>query len=442
MQILIVGVGYVGLVTGAALSEMGHHVLCLDIDAEKITKLARGEIPFFEPGLQEMVVRNMKEGRLAFTTDYKKGVLESQICFLALPTPAHPETGECDLSYIFNSAKTLGQFLTSYRVIVVKSTVPVGTCYEVKRIIAQELKNRNLDIPFDVISNPEFLKEGSAVQDCLKPDRVIIGGDSLEALEIIRSLYSAFTWNHNRILTMDILSAEMTKYAANAMLALRISFMNNLSLLCEKVGANIHQVRSGIGSDHRIGYDFLYAGIGYGGSCFPKDLRALQATAKQVKVDMPLLAAIEAINQKQKERFCEKITTYFKTRGGGKDKTLAIWGLSFKPDTDDLREAPSLFVIDTLLKEGFRLQLYDPIAMENAKKIYPPSSQVSYCTDAYGAAEKTDGICLITEWKQFRCIDFSQIQIHAKGKVLFDARNQYKPHDLHAYGFDYFGMGV
>lgn len=442
MQILIVGVGYVGLVTGAALSEMGHHVLCLDIDVKKIAQLLKGEIPFFEPGLQEMVVRNMKEGRLSFTTDYKQGVSESHICFLALPTPSHEETGECDVSYIFDAAKTLGQFLPSYRVVVVKSTVPVGTTHEVKRIISEELKKRNITIPFDVISNPEFLKEGSAVQDCLKPDRVILGGDSPEALSIIRSLYSAFTWNHNRILTMDILSAEMTKYAANAMLALRISFMNNLSVLCEKVGANIHQVRSGIGSDHRIGYDFLYAGIGYGGSCFPKDLRALQATAKKVKVDMPLLAATETINNNQKIRFCEKITNYFKTRGGGKNKTLAIWGLSFKPDTDDLREAPSLFVIDTLLKEGFHLQLYDPIAMENAKKLYPPSKQIRYCTDAYAAAEKVDGICLITEWKQFRCIDFAQIQFHVKGKVLFDARNQYKPHDLNTHGFDYLGMGV
>lgn len=370
MQILIVGVGYVGLVTGAALSEMGHHVLCLDIDAEKIAKLSQGEIPFFEPGLQEMLQRNQKEGRIAFTTDYQYAILESEICFLALPTPSHPETGACDLSYILNAAERLSEHLPSYRVIVVKSTVPVGTCLQIKETIQKGLEKRGADIPFDVISNPEFLKEGSAVQDCLKPDRVIIGGDSQKAIEMIRSLYSAFTWNHNRILTMDIPSAEMTKYAANAMLALRISFMNSLSVLCEKLGANIHQVRSGIGSDHRIGYDFLYAGIGYGGSCFPKDLRALEATAKQVGIEMPLLSATQAINEKQKERFCEKILSYFKNKNSS--KTLAIWGLSFKPDTDDLREAPALFVIDTLLKAGFALKLYDPIAMENAKKIYPP----------------------------------------------------------------------
>ncbi len=440
MRILMIGTGYVGLVTASCFAEMGHHVICLDIDAGKIRQLQEGAIPFFEPGLKEIVARNVQAGRLSFTTSYEEGVSHAVVCFIAVPTPSQ-DNGSCDLSYVLAAAKTIAQTMDGYRLIVNKSTVPVGTADRVRQAISAALAERNCEIPFDVVSNPEFLKEGSAVQDCMKPDRVILGADNPQALDLMRQIYSAFTLNHDRILSMDVRSAEMTKYAANAMLAARISFMNELAALCEQVGANINQVRIGIGSDARIGYQFLYAGIGYGGSCFPKDIRALQATGKEVGIDMPILEAVETINQRQRTRFIQKVTNHYASQGGVKGKTLAIWGLSFKPDTDDMRDAPSLCLIKALLKEGAILRLYDPIAMDAAKKLLPSSSQLIYCKDEYETAEKADGIILVTEWKQFRFVNFETLCAKLGQRVLFDGRNQYKPQEMHAKGFHYYAIG-
>ncbi len=440
MNILMVGTGYVGLVTAACFSEMGHRVICLDIDPNKIDLLKQGSIPFYEPGLQEIVTRNHQAGRLQFTCDYTIGVRDSQVCFIAVPTPSK-EDGSCDLSYVLKAAKLIAQEMDGYRLIVTKSTVPIGSTEKVRQVIEETLNQRNLNIPFDVVSNPEFLKEGSAVQDCLKPDRIIVGAEAPQAIEWMRTIYSPFTLNHDRILIMDLRSAEVTKYAANAMLATRISFMNELASLCETLGANIKDVRIGIGSDPRIGNQFLYAGIGYGGSCFPKDIKALRATAKEAGVSTPILEAVDFINQQQRVHFASKILSYFDSRGGLKDKTLCIWGLSFKPDTDDMREAPSLSLINVLLDAGAHVKLYDPVARENAQRILPPSPSVHYCIDEYEAASGADGIVLVTEWKQFRFVDFQRITKSLKGNAFFDGRNQYKSAEMAALGFDYFCIG-
>ncbi|MBS0650312.1 MAG: UDP-glucose/GDP-mannose dehydrogenase family protein [Verrucomicrobia bacterium] len=440
MQILMIGTGYVGLVTASCFAEMGHNVTCLDIDKDKIEKLKQGIIPFFEPGLKEIVDRNVQASRLHFTTSYAQGVSESTVCFIAVPTPSRDD-GSCDLSYVHAAAKAIADQMDGYRLIVNKSTVPVGTADEVIKTVSSALSERGCSFPFDVVSNPEFLKEGSAVQDCMKPDRVILGTETSQALELMREIYSAFTLNHDRILTMDVRSAEMTKYAANAMLATRISFMNELAALCEKVGANISSVRVGIGSDARIGYQFLYAGIGYGGSCFPKDIQALRATAQQVDIAMPILNAVETINKRQRRLFIDKILSHYTTQGGVKDKTFAVWGLSFKPDTDDMRDAPSLSIINALLAEGARVRLYDPVAMPRAKKQLPSSSEIAYCSDEYEAAETADGIILVTEWKQFRFVNFEKICPKLNQRVFFDGRNQYKAKEMHAKGFHYYGVG-
>lgn len=436
MNILIVGTGYVGLVTGACLAEMGHSVLCLDIDENKVQDLENGIIPFYEPGLEELVKRNCAAKRLAFTTNYQKGVSASQVCFLAVPTPSQ-EDGSCDLSYVLQAAKEIGKHMTGYRLIVNKSTVPVGTAAIVKQTLLQSLVN---EIPFDVVSNPEFLKEGSAVADCMKPDRIIIGVDSLKAEQILKEIYAPFTLNRDRILTMDIPSAEMTKYAANAMLATRISFMNEMASLCEKVGANINDVRIGIGSDQRIGTHFLYAGIGYGGSCFPKDIRALKALAQEKGVSTPILQAVDSVNEMQKRVLLKKISSYFK--GALEGKTIAIWGLSFKPDTDDIREAPSLKLIEELLACGAHLRLYDPVSMKKALRHLPNTSQIRWCENEYEAAQHADAVALVTEWKQFRFVDLEEILKKMQGKAFFDGRNQYKPHEMRTRGFDYFGIGL
>lgn len=443
MYLLIVGAGYVGLVSGACFAEMGHHVICLDIDKEKIDSLKKGEIPFFEPGLEELVKKNIQAKRLEFTTDYKSAVEKSTLCFLAVPTPAYPtdskSKGGCDLTYVFQAAREIGKHMTSYKVIINKSTVPVGTAQKVKEAILSSLPS---PVDFDVVSNPEFLKEGTAIADCMKPDRVILGVDSSQALEWMRKLYSTFTLNHERFLVMDIASAEMTKYAANAMLATRISFMNELAGLCELVGANIHNVRQGIGSDSRIGYHFLYAGIGYGGSCFPKDLKALQAMAASFDYPTPLIDAVETINARQKKLLGRKIDAYFSQEGLA-GKTIAIWGLSFKPDTDDIREAPSLQLISELLEKGASLRLYDPIALEKTKKIFPHSPpQLQWCQTEYEAASGADAIALVTEWKQFRFVNFEEILKTMKGKAFFDGRNQYKKQEMLTKGFAYYGIGV
>lgn len=436
VNILIVGTGYVGLVTGACLAEMGNSVICLDIDPRIIADLEKGIIPIFEPGLEEIVRRNVKAKRLKFTTDYKMGVEESLVCFLAVPTPSN-EDGSCDLQYVLSAAKEIGRLMPDYRIIVNKSTVPVGSAAKVRQAIVEAQEKQ---IPFDIVSNPEFLKEGSAVADCMKPDRIILGVDSARAADTMKEIYKAFTLNHDRILVMDIPSAEMTKYAANAMLATRISFMNEMAELCEKVGANINNVRIGIGSDHRIGYHFLYAGIGYGGSCFPKDIRALRATAQEVGSKTHILDAVDSVNEYQKQKLVKKISTYFKQEV--RDKTIAIWGLAFKPDTDDIREAPSLKLIEELLARGARLRLYDPVAMKKAKKYVSDHPHIVWCENEYDAALGADAIALVTEWKQFRFVDFEEILQKMQGRAFFDGRNQYKHHEMNAKGFHYFGIGL
>src|ERR1700722_6520255 len=438
MKILMVGTGYVGLVTAACFSEMGRHVICLDIDALKIANLQQGILPFFEPGLKELVERNVAAGRLSFTTNYRDAGEQSDFCFLVVPEPSQGD-GSCNLSYIEEAASQIVLHMNSYKTIVIKSTVPVGTSAQIKEQIAAL---KDADIDFDIVSNPEFLKEGSAINDCMKPDRIILGVENARSAKIMREIYSSFTINHDRIFLMDLISAEMTKYAANAMLALRISFMNELAQLCEKTGADIKQVRVGIGSDQRIGYQFLYAGVGYGGSCFPKDVRALCSMAKQHGLSMSILEAVDSVNERQKKMLAKKIRSYFSRCGGIEDKTIAIWGLSFKPDTDDIREAPSLALIGELLDQGAFIRAYDPVAMANARKILGHHPRLVFCKDEYDAAHEADAIILITEWKQFRFVDFPKILPHLKQKVLFDGRNQYQVAEMHALGMQYFGIGI
>lgn len=437
-RLLIVGTGYVGLVTGACFSEMGYQVTCLDIDEKKISQLRQGIIPIFEPGLEEIVKRNVKAGRLFFTTSYDEAVKNALVCFIAVATPSD-EDGSADLTYVLSAATSIAEHMDGYRLIVNKSTIPVGTGAKVKARIKQVLEERGVDYPFDMVSNPEFLKEGTAVYDCLNPDRIILGVENPEAACIMQELYSPYTLTPDRIIVMDLRSAEMTKYAANAMLANRISFMNELAGLCEKVGADITNVKTGIGSDKRIGNQFLNAGIGYGGSCFPKDIRALQAMGKEVEYPTPLLTAVDNVNKGQKEVLARKITEFYGDLHG---KTIAIWGLSFKPDTDDMREAASLQVIEDLLQAGAILRLYDPIALEKAEKILLKPSNIIFCHDEYDAADGADAIALITEWKQFRFVDFDRIRARMNGKEIFDGRNLYNAREIRAKGFNYFGIGV
>lgn len=439
-EIVVIGVGYVGLVTGTCFAEMGHTVTCIDIDKGKIKKLEGGEIPFFEPGLKELVQRNQKAKRLFFSTDFK-AVKNATFCFIAVGTPSTKE-GSAEISQVEAAGKAIANEMEDYLVIVNKSTVPVGTAKKLKLIVRDVLVEREKELPFDVVSCPEFLKEGSAIDDSMKPDRIVIGSDSEKATTLLRRLYSPFTLNHDRILFMDIASAELTKYASNAMLATRISFMNELSVLCEKVGANINHIRKGISADHRIGYHFLYAGAGYGGSCFPKDIRALKALAEHEKCSMPLLEAIEEINERQKKRLSKKISDYFAKKGGVNGKTIAIWGLSFKPNTDDMREAPSLTLIHSLLRKGAVLRIYDPVAMENAKKLLKGKENVRFCLSEYQAATHADAIVLVTEWKQFRFVNLKTVLSKMRGNAFFDGRNQYLPKEMAAKGFRYIGIGV
>lgn len=433
MQILIIGTGYVGLVTGACFAEMGHHVTCLDIDAAKIAGLQKGIIPIFEPGLEEIVKRNAAAKRLLFTTDYETA---ADICFLALPTP-EGQDGSADLSYVKQAVEKLADTMQGPRILVNKSTVPVGTAALVRRWVTERLAQRGVHYTFDVVSNPEFLKEGDAISDFMKPDRIVIGADRKEAAEAIRELYAAFNLNHERIIMMDTLSAEMTKYAANAMLATRISFMNELSRLCEEMGADITEVRKGIGSDRRIGTSFLYPGCGYGGSCFPKDIKALRHMARSKDLSLSILEAVDTVNHEQKSLLFQKIQSYF---GNLQGKIIAIWGLSFKPGTDDMREASSLVLIDQLLKAGAIPRLFDPIAMGKAKKMIT-SSEVVWCLDEIEAAKGADAIVLVTEWKQFRFLDFSEIKKEMRHLAFFDGRNQYNPETMRAEGFYYYSIG-
>lgn len=438
MKIAIVGTGYVGLVTGTCFAEMGTEVFCIDIDQNKIDKLKNGIIPIFEPGLDEMVERNHKAGRLNFTTDLSSILNEVDIVFSAVGTPPD-EDGSADLKYVLDVARTIGQELNKYMVIVTKSTVPVGTAKLIKKTIQEELDKRGLtDLKFDVASNPEFLKEGAAITDFMQPDRVVVGIESDQAKQLMERLYKPFTLNNYRIIYTDIPSAEMIKYAANAMLATRISFMNDIANMCEIVGADINMVRKGIGADVRIGSKFLYAGCGYGGSCFPKDVKALIHTAQNLGYEMKILEAVEEVNEFQKKILFEKLMKYYDNDIKG--KTIAVWGLAFKPKTDDMREAPSLVIIDKILEAGGKVKAYDPVAMEEAKRILGDS--ITYAKDIYDATLEADAILMVTEWNEFRLPTWEVIKKTMKKPVVFDGRNIYNKQEMNEIGFEYFGIGI
>lgn len=436
MNIAIVGTGYVGLVSGTCFAEMGVSVTCVDVNKEKIENLLKGIIPIYEPGLDEMVLRNRREGRLNFTTDLKSCLDNVDVVFSAVGTPPD-EDGSADLQYVLAVARTFGENINKYTVLVTKSTVPVGTAKKVKAVIQEELAKRGVDIPFDVASNPEFLKEGAAIKDFMSPDRVVVGVESERAQKMMTKLYRPFLLNNFRVIFTDIPSAEMIKYAANAMLATRISFMNDIANLCELVGADVNMVRKGIGSDSRIGSKFLYPGSGYGGSCFPKDVKALIKTAEKNDYAMHVLKAVEEVNEKQKSILFNKLSKYY--NGNLQDKTIALWGLSFKPETDDMREATSLVTIDLLLKAGCKINVYDPIAMDECKRRI--GDKVEYATDMYDAVLDADALLLLTEWKQFRLPSWRVIAKSMKEAVVIDGRNIYDPSEMQELGFEYYCIG-
>lgn len=435
MNIAIVGTGYVGLVSGTCFAEMGAHVTCVDVDAEKINKLKNGIMPIYEPGLEELVKRNVGFGRLQFTTDLTEVLDDVEVVFSAVGTPPD-EDGSADLKYVLAVARQFGQSINKYTILVTKSTVPVGTAKKVKAAIKEELDKRGVDIPFDVASNPEFLKEGAAIKDFMSPDRVVVGTESEKAKEVMTRLYKPFLINNFRVIFMDIPSAEMTKYAANAMLATRISFMNDIANLCERVGANVDSVRKGIGTDSRIGSKFLYAGCGYGGSCFPKDVKALMHTGIDNDYHMEVIEAVERVNEKQKSIVYDKI---IKAMGPVKGKNIAVLGLAFKPETDDMREAPALVVIYKLLKDGATVRVFDPIAMDECRRRIGDS--VVYCKDMYDTANGADVFALMTEWRQFRMPSWNVIRKVMTGNVIVDGRNIYDRAELEALGFIYTRIG-
>ncbi len=438
MKVSIIGSGYVGLVTGACFADMGNDVWCIDIDSTKIENLKKGILPIYEPGLEEMVKMNYAEGRLRFTTDIKEGISETLFIFIAVGTPPE-EDGSADLQHVIKVSREIGQFIKRYSIIIDKSTVPVGTAEKVRASIRDELAKRGAtDIEFDVVSNPEFLKEGNAIEDFIKPDRIVIGTDNVRTGELMRELYSTFVRKGDRILVMDIPSAELTKYAANAMLATRISFMNELSRLCEATGADIESVRRGIGSDTRIGNAFLFAGLGYGGSCFPKDVKALIHTSKSLGFDAKILTAVEDVNKEQRHFFIQKVVA--KMGENLKGKTFAVWGLAFKPLTDDMREAPAIDIISELRKKGARFRAYDPIAVTNARAIIGEDS-VEYLKHNYDTLDGADALLLLTEWHHFRTPDFDRIKTMMKSPIIFDGRNQYDPESMREKGFQYYSIG-
>ena len=439
MNITVIGSGYVGLVSGACFAEMGNRVTCVDIDPVKIEKLNQGIIPIFEPGLETMVLRNVQQKNLFFTTALDKALQNSEIAFIAVGTPMG-EDGSADLQYVLAVAKAIGQTMQKRLIVVDKSTVPVGTADQVRFTVQKELDTRNSDLEFEVVSNPEFLKEGAAINDFMKPDRVVIGADTEFALKKMKELYAPFFRTHDRFITMDIRSAEMTKYAANAMLATKISFMNEMANICEKVGADANKVRIGIGSDQRIGYHFIYPGAGYGGSCFPKDVKALRNIAKEHGYRAQLITAVEEVNDAQKLVIAQKIIAYFGENLTG--YTFGIWGLAYKPGTDDMREAPSIYVIKELVSRGAQIKVYDPKAINQAKEHYLKGVQnISYVTSKYDVLKDSDALLLLTEWKEFRSPDFEEIKAQLKTPVIFDGRNQYNAFNLEEKGFEYVQIG-
>lgn len=437
MKISIVGTGYVGLVTGTCFSEVGIDVTCVDIDEKKIENLKKGIIPIFEPGLEPMVQRNVEKGRLHFSTNLASTLDGTDVIFSAVGTPPD-EDGSADLKYVLDVAREVGKNMTDYVLMVTKSTVPVGTASKVKQAIQEELDKRGVNIPFDVASNPEFLKEGAAVEDFLRPDRIVVGVESEKAENIMKRLYKPFTLNGHPVIFMDVPSAEMTKYAANSMLATKISFMNDIANLCEIVGANVNLVRKGIGSDSRIGKKFIYPGIGYGGSCFPKDVKALIKTADQNGYELRVLKSVEDVNEDQKSVLFNKLSKYFE--GNLEGKTIAMWGLSFKPQTDDMREAPALVLIEKLLAAGIKVKAYDPVAIEESKRRI--GDAVEYSKDQYEALIDADALMLVTEWPEFRFPNFNVVKKLLRSPVIFDGRNVYDPEEMKDFGFDYFCIGL
>jgi UDPglucose 6-dehydrogenase len=437
MKITVIGTGYVGLVSGTCMADVGNDVLCLDIDQRKINALLEGEIPIFEPGLEDMVKRNVAAGRLRFTTDVVAATAFGQIQFIAVGTPPD-EDGSADLKYVVDAARSIGRHMTDTKIVVDKSTVPVGTADTVRKAIAEELDKRGQKIDFSVVSNPEFLKEGAAIEDFMKPDRIVIGAEDERAIQAMRTLYAPFQRNHERIMFMDVRSAELTKYAANAMLATRISFMNELALLAEKLGADIEHVRQGIGSDPRIGYHFLYPGCGYGGSCFPKDVQALQRSGRANGQELHILGAVETVNELQKEVLLGKISKRFGSLAG---RRFALWGLAFKPNTNDMREAPSRVLIEGLWKQGATVSAFDPVAVEETKRIYGNDARIQYAESPINALQGADALAIVTEWKVFRSPDFSAIKAELKHPVIFDGRNLYDPAVLRNQGIEYHPIG-
>ena len=438
MKITMIGTGYVGLVTGTCLAEVGHDVLCLDLDQRKIATLESGGVPIHEPGLKPMIDRNVVARRLRFTTDIDAAVIHGGLQFIAVGTPPD-EDGSADMRYVLQAARNIGKRMTAAKIIVNKSTVPVGTADQVRVAIADELRDRNIAIPFTVVSNPEFLKEGAAVDDFMRPDRIVVGSDDPNAIAVLRSVYAPFQRSHERLLVMDVRSAELTKYAANAMLATRISFMNELANLAERLGADIESVRHGIGSDPRIGYQFLYPGAGYGGSCFPKDVRALQSTARDNGITLKLLEAVETVNEAQKHVLVDKMLKRLNGNIGG--RRFAVWGLSFKPDTDDMREAPSRVIIEALGRRGAAVVAYDPVAMDEGRRIYKDSAHVSFAPSPLAACDGADGLVIVTEWKEFRGQDLESVRAKLQQPLVFDGRNLYDPALARAAGIEYFSIG-
>jgi len=437
MRITIFGSGYVGLVSGACLAEAGNLVLCVDVDEAKIAMLLKGEVPIHEPGLDALVKRNADAGRLNFTTSAREGVDHGLFQLIAVGTPPDQD-GSADLRHVLTVARAIGEHMSEFKVVVTKSTVPVGTADKVRAAVRESLEARNAAIEFDMVSNPEFLKEGAAIADFMKPDRVVIGADCQRATELMRSMYEPFTRNRDRVIVMDVRSAELTKYAANAMLATKISFMNELANLAERLGADIESVRLGLGSDPRIGYAFIYPGVGYGGSCFPKDVKALQHSAAEVGYDARILAAVESVNNRQKQLLFNKIQAHF---GSVRGKTIALWGLAFKPNTDDMREAASRALMESLWGAGARVRAFDPVAMPECRRLYGEREDLTLCKTSPEVLEGADALAIVTEWQEFRSPDFDAIMRALRTPVIFDGRNLYEPKHMEQLGFSYYAIG-